>query len=180
MPSQGWQELVDQLVVNGTQISNTTTETILCPDFNVPAFYMSPGRVIGVTAYGVCSNVVTTPGTLTFRIRWGGVSGIVLLASFAIPLDATARTNYSWWLQAYITCRTAGATGTFNTGGYVLVNNQDDVVAAVQQMVMPRDAIADVSVDTTTNKLVSLTATFSVATSPTNLTCHQRIIEVLN
>jgi hypothetical protein len=180
MPSQAWEELVDSLVVNGTQVSNTVTETIVCPDFNVPAFYMQPGRVLQVTAYGVCSNVVTTPGTLTYRIRWGGVAGVVLVASLALPLDATARTNYGWRLQAHITCRTAGATGTFNTCGYIMQNNQDDVVAALQHIVMPRDALADVTVDTTTNKLLSVTAQFSVATSPTNLTCFQRIVEVLN
>jgi hypothetical protein len=35
-------------------------------------------------------------------------------------------------------------------------------------------------VDTTANKLLSITGAFSVATSPTNLTCQQRIIEALN
>jgi hypothetical protein len=37
-----------------------------------------------------------------------------------------------------------------------------------------------VTVDTTIAKLLSVTAQFSVATSPTNLTAHTRIIESLN
>jgi hypothetical protein len=39
---------------------------------------------------------------------------------------------------------------------------------------------AAVTVDTTIAKLLSVTAQFSVATSPTNLTAHARIIESLN
>jgi hypothetical protein len=41
-------------------------------------------------------------------------------------------------------------------------------------------ANAAVTVDTTTAKLLSVTAQFSVSTNPTNLTCQKRIIKVIN
>ncbi len=90
---QGWEETLESITADGTQISNSTTETIVCPDFNIPAYYMAPGRTLRITAFGVMSNVVTTPGTLTMWVRWGGVAGTVLVVSAAQGLSTTARTN---------------------------------------------------------------------------------------
>lgn len=184
---QGWEETLESTTSDGTQISNSTSETIVVPDFNIPAYYMAPGRTFRLWAFGVNSNVVTTPGTLTMRVRWGGVAGTVLLASAAQGLDTTARTNALWCLMAYVTCRTAGATGTFMSGGFF---QQINLLSSTAANLLPAllgsagaplaSGNAAVTVDTTTAKLLSITAQFSVATSPTNLTCQQRIIEVLN
>jgi len=176
-------KLMNVLTANGAQISNTTTETIVCPDANVPAYWMVPGRTLLLVAWGVVSNVVTTPGTLIFRLRWGGVAGTVLLASAAQGLDTAAHTNAGWLLWSFITCRTEGATGTFNSFGQVMPFN---LLASTAANLLPAllgsagtpgtNANADVTVDTTTAKLLSLTAQFSVATNPTNLTCHNRLL----
>jgi hypothetical protein len=181
-------ETLDAVIADGTQISNTVTETIICPDFSIPAFYMVPGKTVQILAYGVMSNVVTTPGTLIVRVRWGGVAGTVLLASAAIGLDTTAHTGGLWYLDAHITCRTAGATGTFMSGGRLDVF---DVLSSTAANLLPNllgsagtpggaNANAAVTVDTTAAKLLSVTAQFSVATNPTNLTCQQRLIKVIN
>jgi hypothetical protein len=181
-------ETLDSLIADGTQISNSTTETIVCPDFSIPAFYMVPQKTIQIIAFGVASNVVTTPGTLTIRVRWGGVGGTLLLASSAIGLDTTAHTGGMWYLDASITCRTAGATGTFMSGGRL---DFYDVLSSTAANLLPSllcstgtpggaNANAAVTVDTTTAKLLSVTAQFSVATNPTNLTCQQRIIKAIN
>lgn len=178
---QGWEELLDSIIADGTQISNTTTETIICPDFSIPAFYMQPGRTLRITATGLCSNVVTTPGTLTWRVRWGGVSGTSLAASAALGLDTTARTSYGWFIQMMIVCRTAGATGTFMTAGFLYQNNiLSSTAANLQMQAVPQSANAVVTVDTTTAKLLTVSAQFSVATNPTNLTAQTRLIEALN
>jgi len=190
---QGWEEALDGIVADGTQVSNTTTETIVAPDFNIPAFYMAPGRILRLWAFGVDSNVVTTPGTLILAARWGGVGGVMLSQTAAIGLDTTARTNALWALCAYIVCRTAGATGTFMSGGFASVVNvlatvglsNNGVFGALASLMGSAgtpiaSGNAAVTVDTTIAKLLSLTAKFSVATSPTNLTCQQRIIEALN
>lgn len=190
---QGWEEALDTIIADGTQVSNTVTETIVCPDFNIPAFYMAPGRILRLWVFGVCSNVVTTPGTLTLRVRWGGASGVVLLASAAIGLDTTARTNALWGMSCYHVCRTAGATGSFMSGGDASVVNvlasvgitNNGVFGALRSVLGSAgtpiaSGNAAVTVDTTIAKLLSVTATFSVATSPTNLTCQMRVIEALN
>lgn len=185
--SNAYLEPLDIIIADGTQVSNTTTETIICPDFSIPAFYMAPYKTIYIWAFGVNSNVVTTPGTLTMRVRWGGVSGTVLLATAAQGLDTTARTNALWNMEAKIVCRTAGATGTFMNGGmWSQINLLSSTAANLLPALMGSAGTplasgnAAVTVDTTSAKLLSLTAQFSVATSPTNLTCQQRIIIVNN
>jgi len=180
-------EPLDIIIADGTQISNTVTETIICPDFSIPAFYMAPYKTLYFWAFGVCSNVVTTPGTLIVRVRWGGVAGTVLLQTSAQGLDTTARTNALWQAEGKIVCRTAGATGTFMSGG---IYSQYNVLSATAANLLPglmgsagnpnASGNAAVTVDTTAAKLLSLTGQFSVATSPTNLTCQQRIIVVNN
>lgn len=187
MGANNWVETLDSIVADGTQISNSTSETIICPDFSIPAYYMVPGRTLMLDAWGVCSNVITTPGTLIYRVRWGGVAGTVLLASAALGLDTTARTNALWRLRATIACRTAGATGTFMSGGAV---DQYNVLSSTAANLLPgllgsagapsASGNAAVTVDTTTAKLLSITAQFSVSTSPTNLTCQGRVIQVIN
>ena len=186
MGAQNWVETLDTIIADGTQISNSTTETIICPDFNIPAFYMAPGRTLNVFAFGVMSNVVTTPGTLIMRLRWGGVAGVVLWQSGAQGLDTTARTNSIWHLQGKIVCRTSGSSGTFLSGGIMFGNVLSSTAANLLPALLGSagtplaSGSAAVTVDTTTAKLLSLTATFSVATSPTNLTCQMRTLGVEN
>ncbi len=182
---QGWTEPLHVTTADGTQISNSTSETIVCPDFNIPAYYMAASRTFRIWAYGVMSNVITTPGTLTLRVRWGGVAGTVLLASSALGLDTTARTNSLWAMQAYITCRTDGSSGTFLSSGIMWSNVLSSTAANLLPALLGSagnplaSGNAQVTVDTTTAKLLSVTAQFSVSTSPTNLTCQTRVIEVL-
>src|SRR4030095_2565486 len=38
--AQTWQEMLNAILADGVQISNTTTPTIVCPDFSIPAYYM--------------------------------------------------------------------------------------------------------------------------------------------
>jgi hypothetical protein len=179
--AQTWLELLDSIIADGTQISNSASETIVCPDFSIPAFYMAPGRTLRIFSAGLVSNVVTTPGTLTYRLRWGGVGGTALAASAALALDTTAHTNFGWTLQLYVVCRTAGATGTFLTSGNVwLGDTLTSTAANLLPAIMPASGNAAVTVDTTTAKLLSLTAQFSVSTNPTNLTAQIRTIESLN
>lgn len=186
MGAQNWVETLDATIADGTQISNSTAETIVCPDFNIPAYYMAPGRTLLMLASGVMSNVVTTPGTLILRVRWGGVAGTVLVASSAQGLDTTARTNSLWALLVWITCRTSGSSGTFLSAGIMFGNVLSTTAANLLPALLGSAGAplasgnVAVTVDTTTAKLLSLTATFSVSTSPTNLTCQSRVVCVLN
>ncbi len=184
--SNVWAEALEGTISDGTQISNTVTETIVCPDFQFPGNYMQPGRIVRVWAFGVMSNVVTTPGTLTLRLRWGGVSGTAILVSAAQGLDTTARTNSLWMLVANIIVRASGTAGSFMSGGIMFGNVLSSTAANLLPALLGSAGTplasgnAAVSVDTSVAKSLSVTGQFSVATNPTNLTCQQRIIEVMN
>lgn len=181
---------VSPLVVDhadGAQILDTTTETIMCPDFafaaNDPRVYQ--GAAFRITLGFDVSNVVTTPGTVTFKVRWGGVSGTILAQSAAIQMDTTAHSNYSGLLQAWLVWRSIGSAGSAFCQGIVFLNNVADAAAAAPQYHTMGSAGANVpavvsSLDTTTAKNLSVTADFSVSTSTTQLTNHIRILEAIS
>ena len=93
MSRQYWEELLFAAIADATQISNSTAETIMVPDRNIPSGWWEQGRTLQAKLKGSLSNVVTTPGTLTVRARYGGVGGTLLVASAAVALNVAAQTN---------------------------------------------------------------------------------------
>lgn len=181
MPNPYLSPLVVDLA-DGTQIAASSVEAIICPDFqfaaNDPRLY--PGAGFNIKCYFDVSNVVTTPGTLTFRVRWGGVGGTVLCASAAITLSSTARANFSGSLDVDLVWRTIGAAATCFAQGEVHLNDVPVAAdSAPQSLYSMGSAGANVpavvsALDTTTAKLLSVTAQFSVNTAGTQLTNHLR------
>jgi hypothetical protein len=186
--AQTWQEMLNAILADGVTITASTAESYLCPDFSIPAYYMAPGRVLRITAGGKASNTTTASVTLIYRLRWGTTgtasSGTVLAASGAIPITVTARTDFSWYLSLMVVCRTEGATASFTTMGSILQNNIDPTVAVNpwNTVAMPQSGNATVSsgIDTTSAKLLTLTAQWAGTVTSTATTCEQRIIEALN
>lgn len=179
---QGWEESLESITANGTAIANSTSEALLCPDFNLPAYYMAAGRTLRLWAAGLLSSVGSSPGTLTVRVRWGGLAGTTLLATNAMAQDSTARTDVGWCFTGHIVCRTSGVTGTFMNGG-IFFTYAYDAAAAYRPINMGSAGIstnAAVTVDTTAAKLLSVTGQFSVASASNTMLCQQRVIEVLN
>jgi len=179
--AQGWEEMLDSIVADGTAVTAAAI-TIVCPDFNIPAYYMAPGRVLRIYAAGTNNTVVTTPGTGVWGVSWGGVAGVVLAKSAAQGFHTTAQTLDGWNLTVIIVCRTSGATGTFMSSGQlnsfnILDTTSANLKAAVMGSSGPNSNVS-VTVDTTIAKLLSVTFTQTVATG--SLVCQQRLIEVLN
>jgi hypothetical protein len=188
VPIQPYHQLLAADLADGTQILNTTTRTIICPDYQFAANdpLIHPGAVLRTTAYFDVSFVITTPGTLTLDLRWGGQAGTVLATSGALAPDPTgAQTTRSGFVEFVTVWRTIGATGSAFTMGRMFINDLfDDALSNVKSYmdmsVIPTNAPAVVSsLDTTTAKLLSVCATFSVATATTQLTNHLRILESL-
>lgn len=171
-------------VADGTQVAATLTETIICPDYtfaaNDPLLYQ--GAKFYLDNDFDVSNVVTTPGTIRFRIRWGGVSGTVLADSGAITMSSTARATYTGSLEARLTFRSIGSAGSAFCTGKVFLNNVPVAAdSAPQGPYTMGSAGANIpavvsSLDTTTSKALSVTVQFSVNTAGTQLTNHQRSI----
>src|SRR5579884_1667267 len=104
MSRQTWIETLFADIANGSAITNTTTETILMPDITIPAFYMNSERALRLTLMGKLSTAASTPGNLTFKLRWGGVGGTVLAQSSAIAL-ATSITDGMFKVVLELICR---------------------------------------------------------------------------
>lgn len=188
MPQQAYYAPLVVDIADGTQILNTTTETILFPDYQFAANdpLIQPGSAINIVCYFDVSFVITTPGTLTMRVRWGGVGGVVLAATGAYAPDPTAAlANRSGKLECFIVTRSIGAAGSMFAMGTWQMNDYDDASATTLQGNLAMGSFgsagantpAVVAVDTTIAKALSVTATFSVATATTQITGHNRIIE---
>jgi hypothetical protein len=169
-------------ISDGAQIAATTTETILFPDvqFGADDLRVYPGAMFSVVAWFDVSNVVTTPGNIRFRLRWGGVGGTVLADSGTIGMDTTARANFSGRIDLDLMWRTVGATGTAFCMGKVELGNVPVGAAGDPQgqyfMGVAGENVPAVQtgLDTTTAKALSLTAQFSVNTAGTQITGHLR------
>ena len=178
MSQQTWQETIRVLLVDGPTLT-ATSEALLLPDTSIPADYMVPGRILRATLFGKASNAVTTPGTLTLRVRWGGLAGVILADSGALAQNIIVQTNKSWWWEMMILCRSNGATGTFLTYGTAQRGNA--AAAAVGDItpdLIPASALAGVTVDTTIVKALSFTAQPSLGTA--SITCMGFTLEAMN
>lgn len=175
-------------VADGAQVLNTLTETIMCPDFSFaaddPRIYQ--GAAFRITTFGDISNVVTTPGNVVFRVRWGGAAGTILAQTDAINMDTTARTSFSVGLEAVLVWRSIGSAGSAFCQGRVFLNNVPTGAAGAPQGIYTMgSAGANVpavvsSLDTTTAKLLSVTVDFSVSTATTQYTNHIRLLEAIS
>ena len=180
MSLQSWREALNSTIADGTAVTAAATETILVPDKTIQADYLVQGRTLKYTLFGRMSSAITTPGTFTFRLRWGGVGGVALVASGAIAPDtAAAGTNVGWFAEFYVVCRSIGTSGTAMCWGRMALN---DIIATTaglsNQMFVFPDAAAVATIDTTTAKALSPTVTNSLGTG--SVQCHHALLESLN
>ena len=179
----GWEEVIYTPNADGAAIT-AAAETILVPDFSIPASYMTVGKILKYTLMGRQSTAITTPGTITHRLRWGGVAGVAMAASGAFAPDPTAAaTNLTWMVEYWVQQRTVGATGTSLTIGRVEWSDYDDatvatIVGNLNMRMIPTSAPAVATVDTTIDKLLSATYQSSVATA--SVQAHMAILEACN
>lgn len=182
---QSWEETLMVTIASDTPVTTPASETAITPGFTFPANYFYPGRVIKVTCWGMSSTVITTPGTLTFKLRAGvgGTTGTLLVTSGAYAPDPTAAsTQITSYQEFWTVCRGSGtAAATMTTGRMWLGDIDDATVTTIQgnlnMHTIPTSAPATVNIDTTATNTWSVTLTPSVTTgSYTNL---MTIIEAL-
>ena len=177
MSRQLWNELLAWAVTDGAAIHTTTTETIIFPDVTIPANYMQDGRVLRLRAFGKLSTTATP--TITFALRWGGVSGTLLATTEAIT-NGSGVTNVNWSIEALIQTRTNGSTGTLLVIGETKVHTSATAVAQNVFSVSGYDAPAAVTCDLTADTALSLTADWSANSASNTLTGMIYLLEALN
>ncbi len=183
---QSWEELIYATIADGAQVLNTTTETIMVPDFTLPANYLYPGRALKYTILGDVSTVITTPGTITAALRYGGVAGTALATSGAFAPDPTAAsTNQTCMFEFFTVARAAGSSAASFTIGRAVWGDYDDasattIVGNLNMTMIPATGPAAVNINTTAANALSPTIKFSVSTATTQFTAHIALLEALS
>lgn len=187
MSMQTWQETLIAAATDGTALSNSTAETSIAPGDSkilIPSnFFSRPGSSLLLKAVGRISTVVTTPGTLTFKVKLGPTANIAVAASQALTLTTTAQTNVTWYLEWLLTLRAVGAStsanfmhgATFNSSA---LNNSQTTPG---QVLIPATTPAvGTGFDSTVANQFDLTATWSVASASNSIQTHMLMLSSLN
>lgn len=180
-------EILAQSSADGTALTNSTTATSIIPTAaicNLPAGTLQVGRNFRVRATGRISTVASTPGTLTFDVRFGSVT---VWTSGAITLNTTAQTNTSWYLDLVLTIRAVGSGTSANLigiGSFVsraIIASPAENAGGVGERLVPDSAPAvGTGFDSTAAQNVDFRATWSVASASNSIQCHQYIFEALS
>lgn len=143
--------------------------------FTFPANLLKIGDHLRMVARGIISNVVTTPGTARFDLRFGSV---VVFDTGALNLNVVAKTNVPWTLDVDLEVRAIGSGTSANLwaqGTFVSEAVIASPLPAVGGNGILNVPVASVAVstgfDSTTSFAIDSFFTQTVATG--SLTCEQ-------
>lgn len=123
-------QVIASSYTDGPTLTAAATASLL-PTYvptTLPAGYWQIGRTWRITASGLISCVITTPGTARFDLR---MAAVTVWDSLAMPLNVVAKVNVPWWLEVLLTCRSVGSgvSATLMGGGYWL--SQANILTAL-------------------------------------------------
>ena len=190
MSRSRWNECIGWTSGDGTALTNTVTATSLLPPGPAKPtlpnnFFQEVGDRLGIRACGRVSTVVTTPGTLTLDIRFGG--SIVVFNGGAMALNIVAQTNATWLYEAILECRAIGSGTSATLLGIgkwtsrASIGNVAVATAGVLVTPLPDTAPAAGSgFDSTAGQAVDMFGTWSIANASNSITLHQFEIYAVN
>jgi hypothetical protein len=144
-------------------VGTTTSETEIL-SLNVPAGVMAAGSSFRVSMVVYVTNTTAATRVVTFRLRWGGVAGVLLGGALAITNRSSLGTDVIAVLDGWVTIRTAGATGTA-VADMVLQDKLTSATFNISGTVITAAA----TIDTTASKDLTLTAQWTTSDANTNL-----------
>lgn len=186
MSKQSWRENLWASQADGPSLSNTTTETTLLNSqdkFTLPTgFWDSVGKVVKVSGMGRLSNLVTTPGTLTFKLYHGATA---VWTGGAMQLSTTAHTTLPFWFELFLTSRAIGASanviGVMKVFGQPLnVSGADPTTSHSFVMTPNVTPVVGTNFDSSVTQQVDFKATFSIANAANLIQLHQFFFEAVN
>lgn len=192
MSRQAWNEAIAAATAAGTAIASSTTETILFPNVTFPANFMQDGRVVRLRGFGAYGTTGTP--TLTFSVRWGGVSGTILAKSAAATLTSGVGSGATmtalWSFEILIQVRANGSSGSLFTSGEVnLYTSTAPTAGTVTNYGMPIVLASGstggttpvaVSADLTVDTALSFTALWGTNNAANSIRGDQYTIEAMN
>lgn len=183
MPRQDFTATLFSMSADATAVGNTTTETIIVPDFVFPAYTFIQGSKIRAQFAGRISNVVTAVPTITFRVRVGTatLSATAVFATAALATRATVATNETFWGDYTLTCRSSGTAGTImSIGNFNIPNLTGGTTTNIINVMLPATAPATQNIDTTVANVLSLSAQWSAASASNTIQVHEYMLVSCN
>lgn len=180
--------LLASAVADSTALTASTTATTILHGSGVAQLnggVLDIGTTIKCLLRGRISTVAT-PGTLTFDLRFGPTSNIVMSALGAINLNATATTNQSFELEIEGTVRALGTgtsanmlvTARFSTRS--LIGSATVAAGGVGVITLPDTAPAvGTGFDSTVDNTINVFATWGT-NNANSIQTHQSWIWLLN
>lgn len=180
--SDGFRERILTIGEDGSALTNSTTPTSILPSarkITFPAYFFDKvSKELVIRAAGRVSTVVTTPGTLTFDLKFGSIT---VASSGALSLNTTAQTNVGWVLDWVLNLRSIGS-GTAATHihqglwrSHAVIASPAPTAGGAGCHVLPYNAAPAVGsgFDATAAQTLDLYATWSVASASNSITLHQ-------
>ena len=169
---------------DGAALSNTLTATSILPASalaTIPAGALQIGSLVKVSLRGRISTVVTTPGTLTFDLRFGSV---IVSAFGAMALNTTAQTNAQFEAELWAVIRAIGTGTTANalcTGRFTsraVIGAGAAGVTGAGVLMLPDTAPAvGTGFDSSAAQPINVFGTWSVANAANSVQIHQALVE---
>lgn len=185
MSRQFWSEAIAWLTSSGSALANSTTETGLFPNFTIPANYLQDGRLMRFKAYGGYGTTATP--TLTFSVRFGGISGTVIAKSGAITTGSAvgggASMTAMWAVEFVIQTRSNGSSGSLMTNGEIALYSTGTAAGSAYPLASGSTGGTTpvaVTADLTADSILLLTATWGTANAANSIQGHNWSAEALN
>jgi hypothetical protein len=185
----GWSNTLTFQTAVGTLFNTFTVAKSVINATNLVALLPNTlyvGKKYRVTVRGALSNIVTTPGTVTFQIMMGA---IVVWTSGPIQLNATAHTLLPFNLVVDLRCDSIGAgvaakflgMGILQGIQFTLTAGQVDAVNTAGAFAVPATAPAvGTGFDSTIQNLLDFWTGFSISNAGNGVQLYDYMVEELN
>jgi hypothetical protein len=159
---------------SSTTVTNTTTETAITGTgvgtLTLPASFFVVGKTLCIKGKGFHSSITGASNTLTIRVYIGSV----VVMTGTVP--ASAATNVGVDLDAMITCRTTGASGTVMSQGYY---SELSPTPSFHPLYASGGAASTTTVNTTLSGAVRVTAQWGNASASNSITLTNFTVKVI-
>jgi len=189
MSLQTWGEcLVCQKADSPLQTTFTTAKSVFGVDgtdaaaackYTVPAGFFVPGKTLEINMRGDMSNIVTTPGTITFQVMVGAV---IAFTTGAIQFSTTAHTTLPFWLDIDLTCQLEGGGTQAKLMGQAKITSNcisntavaDSVASDIPTLMGPNTTPAlGTGFDSTAAQKIDIFAGFSISNAGNGVRSRQ-------
>lgn len=172
-----WNTLVNSQV-DGTANTTGVAASMIpaAAKYTLPANYFDViGKQLLIKATGRISTLITTPGVITYDIRFGATK--VFDGLGILPDTVAAHTNVGWTLEILLTCRAIGTAGNlFGQGSWVcedILGVPATAPKGVLTAILPWNSAPAVGANFDTTATQQIDAFFANTVGTGSNTCHQ-------